>query len=290
MTTDDLAAIKARADAATPGPWAIDFGSVVASDGEDFVTPCYPDERGQLDADFIAHAREDVPALLARVRELEADRDDWQQAARVYAKSRDASDHRADKARARVTELEAGERTLLAVVEAVNDRATIAETVVSRLLAAERERDESLALVDRQRGLLDAYMAVVCACGHGRTSHTPADFGDCTECPHGTCGKYPGILWDLWHRETLAERDEARAEVERLREVIAGFDEDHAAAFRRGQMRAAAEVARLRAQVAAVEALCDDPRWKRRGTYAAGQRFVIARVRAALAGHTGEAP
>ncbi len=141
-------------------------------------------------ADFINATREAVPALTARVRELEAlvnakqswidgakvdlegleaDRDDWREAAENYRAARDTYESQASVGRAEVARL---------------------------------------------RGLLDAYMATVCACGHGRTSHNPADFGDCTECPHGTCGKYPGTLWDLWHRDTLAE-------VQRLREEAA---------------------------------------------------------------------
>jgi hypothetical protein len=43
----DLAAIRARCDAATPGPWTCD------------------------DGDFVAHARTDIPALLAYIDELE---------------------------------------------------------------------------------------------------------------------------------------------------------------------------------------------------------------------------
>lgn len=107
MAELDLDAIQARADAATPGPWydagagilrAVhtrtvgrkhirevrddidllggamfdtyeDFGGGPDLNGEPCVT-------GYYDARFIAAAREDVPALVARVRELEAERDD----------------------------------------------------------------------------------------------------------------------------------------------------------------------------------------------------------------------
>jgi hypothetical protein len=84
------------------------------------------------------------------------------------------------------------------------------------ILTAAAERDEARAEVERLRGLLDAYTAVVCDCGHERTSHNPADFGDCTECPYGTCRKFPGISWDLWHRDTLARAEKAEDAVDRV--------------------------------------------------------------------------
>lgn len=89
----DLDAIEARANAATEGPWeAMCFDSdhskyefscsVITEDVGDSV--CGFDALGRLgnerhakddgwhDAQFIAAARTDVPALVARVRELEA--------------------------------------------------------------------------------------------------------------------------------------------------------------------------------------------------------------------------
>ncbi len=75
----DLDAIEARVNAATPGPWWVeqvgDFGDKSA------VIECVR-WRGYLNtlhlvedtptAEFIAHAREDVPALVAEVRSLRA--------------------------------------------------------------------------------------------------------------------------------------------------------------------------------------------------------------------------
>ncbi|MHB8406220.1 MAG: hypothetical protein ACYDCJ_12435 [Gammaproteobacteria bacterium] len=63
----DLDAIEARANAATPGPWDTDeydggLRSTVTAG------PITSDE----DYDFIAHARTDVPALIAEVRRLRA--------------------------------------------------------------------------------------------------------------------------------------------------------------------------------------------------------------------------
>lgn len=83
LSTTELDAIRARADAATPGPWSARNRS---SDGiEDaflgFEIDGPPDAtRGQFarraDAEFMAHARTDIPALLehieAQTREIAA--------------------------------------------------------------------------------------------------------------------------------------------------------------------------------------------------------------------------
>ncbi len=62
MILADLEAIKRRCEAATPGPWTT-LGAVVA-DGSSCL-----DDRAR-NAEFIAHAREDVPALLEAVERL----------------------------------------------------------------------------------------------------------------------------------------------------------------------------------------------------------------------------
>ena len=80
-----LEEIRARAEAATPGPWSIALGSghhvmtaVVARQGEDatLVCDCLPDwaftddcaaEDHRANMRFIQYAREDIPALLAAV-------------------------------------------------------------------------------------------------------------------------------------------------------------------------------------------------------------------------------
>lgn len=87
LTPDVLAAIAARAETATPGPWyhcvsgefdyqwivepphgetALDSICVVAKSGA---------PNAMEDAAFIAHARQDIPALLAHASALAADRD-----------------------------------------------------------------------------------------------------------------------------------------------------------------------------------------------------------------------
>jgi len=70
----DLDPIEARADAATVGPWAYDF----EPRGRDVAyvvihpasTASIAEDAIEEDAEFIAHAREDFPALIAEVRRL----------------------------------------------------------------------------------------------------------------------------------------------------------------------------------------------------------------------------
>ncbi len=77
----DLDAIKKRCDAATEGPW------IEREDNDepawrvvwspfplDVCSVCPHMTHVEPNAAFIAHARTDVPALVARVRELEAER------------------------------------------------------------------------------------------------------------------------------------------------------------------------------------------------------------------------
>lgn len=75
---DRLDEIQARADAATEGPWGVDGA---AHPGPDDSLVVYPLEHGgavayvqplYADAEFIAHARTDVPWLIEQVRKLDA--------------------------------------------------------------------------------------------------------------------------------------------------------------------------------------------------------------------------
>jgi hypothetical protein len=89
----DVEAIALRAAAATPGPWHQphgdfgcarqgDFGWVTPGPGPEYDSDT---EQGMADAEFVAHARTDVPALLAEVArltgELDEARGDWRQRA-----------------------------------------------------------------------------------------------------------------------------------------------------------------------------------------------------------------
>lgn len=86
-----LAEMKERCEAATPGPWKRVTGDYVGFVGEQFfaVTDTSPDEDGDLksicasqrvkleNADFIAHARSDLPKLLACLEKALEQRDWW---------------------------------------------------------------------------------------------------------------------------------------------------------------------------------------------------------------------
>ena len=102
LSKEQLAAICARADAATPGPWKWHEGDLLTEDNfsrqhshssmfssvlhltddaqgvNDLVSWEYV--RSVEDAEFIANARADIPALLAHIDALEAERDALQQA------------------------------------------------------------------------------------------------------------------------------------------------------------------------------------------------------------------
>ncbi|WP_205590205.1 hypothetical protein [Brevibacillus laterosporus] len=76
MTREEIEAIRKRAEKATPGPWRkeLSYGLNIASD-ESIVLD---DEVGVIrypDAEFIAHAREDIPKLLAEIERLQTN---WQ--------------------------------------------------------------------------------------------------------------------------------------------------------------------------------------------------------------------
>jgi hypothetical protein len=80
MSEEELNAIEARVNAATSGPWAMaeyhpktmllyPIGNPVTQ--ELLAWPIQGGENSQNNAAFIAHARRDVPALLAHIRELQ---------------------------------------------------------------------------------------------------------------------------------------------------------------------------------------------------------------------------
>jgi hypothetical protein len=79
MKKEEIEAIKRQCAAATPGPWTVDFGfNIKCGDGYglnadgDFSAE-HEDawrQRKESNADFIAHARTDVPSLVAEVERL----------------------------------------------------------------------------------------------------------------------------------------------------------------------------------------------------------------------------
>jgi hypothetical protein len=71
--TLDLNAIRKRAEASSSGPWHTyenyrkNNSEIITNSRHAFVAKVFT---GQTDAEFIAHARQDVPALLAEVERL----------------------------------------------------------------------------------------------------------------------------------------------------------------------------------------------------------------------------
>ena len=73
MSELDLDAIRARCDAATRGPWTYDeagYVDVGLPRSRSIAIGIEIDATAKSDGDFIAHARTDIPALLAHIEEL----------------------------------------------------------------------------------------------------------------------------------------------------------------------------------------------------------------------------
>lgn len=62
MSPEDIAAARARCDAATPGPWRAEGISIGRLWGPDFELGIF--DLGRHEVEFIAHARADLPAAL----------------------------------------------------------------------------------------------------------------------------------------------------------------------------------------------------------------------------------
>jgi len=75
LTQEQIEEIRKRAEDATPGPWKVGVDGYVCNAGfyvtdtivEDITSNIFEKE----DAEFIANARQDIPALLAHIAELE---------------------------------------------------------------------------------------------------------------------------------------------------------------------------------------------------------------------------
>jgi hypothetical protein len=127
----DLADIEARADAAPPGPWTLgnyahdktdqlfvewpgrEAAVFLDGDGVNLNT-FYPKEVDRAAMDFIAHARTDIPALIAEVRRLQLLAEDRKSFAAGLERGADelrtalkSASHLADSERARGDRLEA---------------------------------------------------------------------------------------------------------------------------------------------------------------------------------------
>jgi hypothetical protein len=74
LTQAELNAIKERAEKATPGPWVKTFaaGIEIVCDFETKIISDYSGVIRYSDAEFIDHAREDIPKLVAEVERLKS--------------------------------------------------------------------------------------------------------------------------------------------------------------------------------------------------------------------------
>ena len=74
VSEDEIAEIKGRCAAATPGPWASYVEGREQMSGSDFVRTAgediYLTGATMADQDFIAHARQDIPKLVAEIERL----------------------------------------------------------------------------------------------------------------------------------------------------------------------------------------------------------------------------
>lgn len=79
MTKEELAEIKRRCEAATPGTWTSYIEGRDHSAGTSFIMTGSGESRGEdielsgatgADQDFIAHTRQDIPRLLAEIERL----------------------------------------------------------------------------------------------------------------------------------------------------------------------------------------------------------------------------
>jgi FtsZ-binding cell division protein ZapB len=154
VTTDidiDIDAIRRREQAATPGPWkAVDFGDdtdprtaygVWGKDDDDL---CIFEDVDTLlaDAEFIAHARQDIPALLAEIDRLRGAQATY---SRAVADAQQERDEFRDETVTLTTELA---NTSAALTESRTQAATYANEIGALKAELEQMRAERDAFRD----------------------------------------------------------------------------------------------------------------------------------------------
>lgn len=111
MSDERLEQIKARAAAATPGPWdcygdgaheVFDAGEYSDGDPGEVVAPVVTKLN---DAEFIAQAREDIPALLDEIDRLHEEVRDQRHVADMLARVVKAAHQREDRVRDRLSKI-----------------------------------------------------------------------------------------------------------------------------------------------------------------------------------------
>lgn len=105
-SSEHIAEIRKRCEAATPGPWWTCGGVCVASKGHEGLS--LEDVNGDTqeeDFDFIAHSREDIPWLLSQLEEMTKERDIWRHQCECNNKKRQDRETERDQARAEAERL-----------------------------------------------------------------------------------------------------------------------------------------------------------------------------------------
>ena len=166
--TDRLDEIRARAEAATPGPWReLDaaYGMIVHDTGPDSAQIIVlADSRfGGPDSTFIAHAREDIPYLLAEIERL---RDAAERAfGNVNARNetleaeverlRDALDTEKEANATKWRKLRAKTVEIEQLADALADAHEECDRLMDLYLAQRREHNKAAAEVERLRAALE---------------------------------------------------------------------------------------------------------------------------------------
>ena len=162
----DTEALRKLADAATEGPWYTfetklgrrnGIGSKAIPEDEAVMEDEWS---GEADAEFIAAAREAIPALLDALGQAEADRDWLFHSSRLAKKERIKANARADRAEARVRHLEDTARVLvkdmLAATDARDEHRRGKAAAEERIAEEKRLRMEAVAAVTEAEARIEA--------------------------------------------------------------------------------------------------------------------------------------
>jgi len=171
LTPEREQEIQARAEAATPGPWCTDSWEIYqGTEYEPGLSSwigetCRADDSdgARADAAFIAHARQDVPALLSEIAALrrsvahhQARADKLSRQVVSVRRERHAAEHSSERFRAAwesARRRAAGERE---AAEWIRDERDLSETEVDRLRAQRRFLIGQIQQKDAQSGAGDA--------------------------------------------------------------------------------------------------------------------------------------
>lgn len=156
MDKHQLSEIEARAEAATSGPWRTETDErtlsrlVRSEDATLDIDFGYVGNRTMDDAQFVAHARTDVPALVAEVKRLKADVDHAIKLMEHAVTARDVREGERDRVRSTAVRLEQE----LAHKEEVwqGER----ESLVAELATVRNQRDRAMDAIERVQTIAEA--------------------------------------------------------------------------------------------------------------------------------------